>query len=188
MKRWGAVLLFLATFVAAAPAAGAEPTPTPTPVLLNTVNVEGVGRVPISQTANAVEANTQYHAALLQAVADGALKAQSLAGQTGARLGAIAAISENGGAVTCRSPEGRESGAYTGVEPDFGTGQAPLVAVGLQSGVQPRVVTVQAKPKPKRRKTRKAKERAARKTTASKADVVTCEVASDVSLIYRLEA
>jgi hypothetical protein len=186
MKRWGAVLLFLATFVVVAPEASAEPTTTP--VLLNTVNVGGVGRVPISQTANAAEADAAYHQALLQAVSDGALKAQSLAGQTGAKLGAIAAISEDGGAVSCKSAEGRESGAYTGVEPDFGTGEPPLVAVGVQGGLQPLVVSAPAKPKPKKRKPRKAKERRALNTTARKADAVSCEVTSDVSLIYRLES
>ncbi len=171
MKRLGTFVLAVA-FLLPAQLAGAETITT-----VHTLSVVGVGRVPISQTANAVEANNNYHQALTQAVGDGALKASLVASQAHARLGSIEAISEASSSVTCKSEE-REAG-YKGAEPDSGSVEGPLVAVALAAPAP-------APQKPKKPATHK-KTRRHRRLLAHKAEVApTCEVTAQLTLIYAL--
>lgn len=172
MKRFGTFVL-AAAFLLPAQLAGAEVITT-----LHTMTVVGVGRVPISQTANAVEADNAYHQALTQAVGDGALKATMVASQAHARLGSLEAVSEAGSTVSCKAGE-HEFPSYKGAEPDSGTAEGPLVAVALAA---PAPAPQNAKKPATHRKTRRH-----RRLLAHKAEVTpTCEVAAQLTLIYAL--
>ena len=174
MKRLGAFVLAVA-FLAPAQQAGAEVITT-----LHSVSVVGVGRVPISITANPVEANTAYHAALTQAVADGALKASMVASQAHARLGSIEAIGENGSSIACKN-SANEFGNYKGSEPDSGVAQGPVVAVALAGAP--------TKAAPAKSKKSKKKTRRHRRLLAHKAELsppATCEIAAQLTLVYGL--
>jgi hypothetical protein len=164
-----------------APTAGAEVIQT-----VDTISVVGIGRVAISPSANAVEADSVYHQALTQAAGDGLAKARLLAGATGARVGAVEAISERGAkSVQCKDSAG-ESATYKGSEPDAGVAEAPTIAV--KPTIPPRPA-IPARAPAKKRKTRKGTERKARRIIAHKAEntAATCELSTEVSLIYGLE-
>lgn len=179
MKLWGSVLL-VASLGLAAPAPSAANGETT--ITLNTVSVSGVGRVPISQTANAVEANDTYHQALVQAVDDGRLKAGLLATEAGARLASIDAISEGTEDVSCKEPGGEEfrgEGLYKGAEPDVGSVQQPVVGLGAPGVPLRRPVPPRPKKKPKKR-TRLI-------SRAHAASVVTCELNAHLTVVYGLE-
>ncbi len=172
MKRLGTFVL-AAAFLLPAQLAGAEVITT-----LHTMSVVGVGRVPISQTANAVEADNAYHQALTQAVGDGALKATIVASQAHARLGSLEAVSEAGSSVSCKAGE-HEFPAYKGAEPDSGSAEGPLVAVALPA---PAPAPQKAKKPATHKKTRRHRRLLAHKAEATP----TCEVTAQLTLIYAL--
>jgi hypothetical protein len=182
MKVWVACLLVVGMLVAA-PEAGAEVTQTQT---VDTVGVVGVGRLPMPVSATPAEADSVYHQSLVQAVADGLLKAQLLAAATGAKVGPIEAIGEDGKHIECKDSVG-EVATYKGAEPDFGSAVSPIVAV------EPTVPPKPATPaKPAHHKARKSRTEIARKTRkiiAKKAEnaATSCELTTEVALIYNLE-
>ena len=182
MKAYVACLSVAALLVAA-PAAGAEEIQT-----VETVSVVGIGRVPIAPSATIAEADNVYHAALVQAAADGLLKARLLAEASGARVGGIEAISERGNKnVECKTAAG-ESASYKGAPPDSGSAEAPIVAVKPSAPPRPA-----AAPKPahhvKKRKTRKGIRRKPHRVIARTAEntAASCELSTEVSLIYGLD-
>ena len=180
MKRWVAVVPAVAFFAFAAQA-GAETATTITTI--HTVSVVGIGKVPISLTANPVEANTAYHLALGQAVGDGALKASTVAAAGHARLGSIEAISEGNSSILCKTGEHEFGGAYKGAEPDSGSAAGPLVAAALAS------TPVRSSPPHKAKKPATHKKtRRHRRLLAHKAEVTpTCEIEAQLTLVYGLE-
>lgn len=125
----------------AAPAAYADVAQTQS---IDTISVVGIGRALITPTANQIEANTAYHDAMVQAVADGLLKAQVVAGAAGAKAGPIEAISEGGkDGIECKNAAGEGGrGGYKGVEPDSGTAMPPTIAVEPTAAPRPVVVAV----------------------------------------------
>ena len=180
---------FAVSLLVAAPTADAEVTQVQT---IETIGVVGIGRVPISQTANPVEADTQYHLALVQAIGDGLAKAQMLAGAAHARVGRIEAISEGSNGrrpVECKNGAGESSGSYKGAEPDVGLALPPTIAVQPAAPPKPVVVTVSKKPKGKGKAHRRIQRRrhgpVARKAQ-TEGGPITCEVTSEVSLVYAL--
>lgn len=178
MKRWGAVVPVV-VLLAAAPQASAESITT-----LHTVSVTGIGRVPIALAANAVEADAVYHQALAQAVGDGAFKAGVLAAQAHARLGRVEAISEGRESVSCKNAAG-EYGSYKGAEPDNGNVEGPVVALTLPT--PPAISAPPAKAKKPARKHKKTRRH--RRIAAHKAELSpppTCELTSQLTLIYGL--
>jgi uncharacterized protein YggE len=182
MKR-SATCLFAAAaaLFVAAPVASAETTRS-----VDTVSVVGVGRVPIPVSANVTEANAVYHAALVQAIGDGLVKARLLAEATGAKVGPIEAISEAGRreGYECKDAAGETGFSYKGAEPDTGSAGPPTVAVEPTSPPRPArpVVT-------KKRKSHKGVERKTRRVIARKAEntATSCELSTEVDLIYDLE-
>ena len=147
--------------------------------------------MPISPTANPVEANNDYHQALVQAVGDGLLKAQMVAAASGAHVGPIEAISEAGNRrIECKNAAGEhEGGIYKGAEPDAGVAEAPTIAV--QPGAPPKAVVVTVTKKPKAKAKGKAHRRIQRKRhgpIARKAEAIpaSCEITAELSLIYDL--
>lgn len=124
---------------------------------------------------------------MVQAAADGLVKAKLLAEASGAKVGPIEAISERGNKdMECKNAAG-ESAPYKGVAPDSGTAESPTLAV------RPAVAPVPPKaPKPapskKKKKKRKATERRADRVIARMAEnvAVSCELTTEVSLIYNL--
>ena len=183
--------LFAVSMLVVAPAAGAEEVQS-----VNTVSVVGIGYAPIAPTANRTEADGAYGQALINAVGEGLSKAQALAGATGAKVGPIEAISESGKhrEIQCKNAAG-ESAPYKGTEPDSGAAGPPTIAVepALPVRVVAPVVAKSIAPKHAKHKKKKKHERIEHKTRrviAKKAENVatTCEVASEVTLIYGLEA
>ena len=104
--------------------------------------------------------------------ADGLLKARMLAGATGAKVGAIEAISERGSKnIVCKNSAGK-SAPYAGAEPDAGSAEAPTVAVKLTAAptaAKP-AHTKKRKTRKATRKTRKATKRKTRRVIARKAE------------------
>ncbi|HTQ69445.1 MAG TPA: hypothetical protein VMI13_12205 [Solirubrobacteraceae bacterium] len=180
---------FAVALLVAAPTASAEVTQVQS---IDTISVVGIGRVPISQTANPVEANTQYHLALVQAIGDGLAKAQMLAGAAHAGVGPIEAISEGGRkSIECKNAAGENTGSYKGAEPDSGVALPPTIAV--QPAAPPRAVVVAVGRKHKtgkgKRKTHGRIGRRRHRVVARKAEngPVTCEITSELSLVYSLQ-
>lgn len=180
MKRCIACLFVTSLFVAV-PAAGAEVIQT-----VDTISVVGVGRALISPSAAVPEANTAYQQALVQAAADGLLKARLLAGAAGAKVGPIEAISERGSKeIECKGAAG-ESASYRGVRPDSGNAEAAILAV------KPTIAAPQPVIRPPVRKKRKTHKPTPHKThsrfIARVAENVAtnCELSTEVSLIYDL--
>ncbi len=179
------------SLLVAAPAAGAEVTQSQS---IDTVSVVGIGRVPISPTANPVEADTAYHAAMVQAVGDGLLKAQMVAGAAGAKVGPIEAISEAGRQeIECKNAAGESGrGDYKGSEPDSGTAGPPTIAVEPTAAPRAVVVAVSQKPKTGKKKGKshrriKRKHHAPIAREAAEGGPVSCEISSELTLIYALE-
>src|ERR1700751_3535302 len=94
MKRFAGIVLLVGCLSGGVTDAFAEAPPL-------TVSVEGVASAGISKTASAVEANAAYRQGLAAAIADGLEKAEFLASRTGAKVGAIDRISEDGGSIRC---------------------------------------------------------------------------------------
>jgi len=142
---------------------------TPPPRL---VSVTGVARGPIAINAEQAAADAAYHQALTAAVEDGHAKAELLASDTGAKVGAVQSISEQGGSVRCQeSGQATEYAQYVGYEgatPDFGSSEG-----SFNSAVAPAASA--GKPAKRKKHARKA-------STAA-----TCTVSARVSLGYLLE-
>ncbi len=147
--------------------------PTSTPQ--RTVSVQGVAIEVIDQSASTAVANAVYRQGMADAVNDGLSKAQFLAGKTGANLGAVQSVAEDGGYISC--PEGIE---YRGEQPDFGS-PSLSVSSGLRAGAS-RPASALAKPVGNGRKHRKRRKGPA----AKKANVATCTLSAQVSLSYAL--
>jgi hypothetical protein len=117
MKRFAAIMLVVGC-VGGATDAFADPP-------AGTISVEGVATVGISKTASAAEANAAYRQGLAAAIADWLEKAQFLAGKTGANVGVIDQISEDGGSIGCvlHAETGPlyEYEPYEGARPHFGS-------------------------------------------------------------------
>jgi hypothetical protein len=154
--------------------ASAEGPGTP-PV--RTVSVEGVGVAPIATQAGAAEADGAYRQAMANAVSDGQGKAEFLASKTGAALGAVQSITENGGWIQCNG--GEEGGFYEGAQPDFGSGGGPF-PLGARGVAAPtgRAPAVHSTPRRKRRRSSSA-------PTARRA-ALSCQVHAQVGLAYQL--
>ena len=172
-----AILVAAAALIAAGllGVASAE-APTTTPV--RTVGVEGTGNAPIAREANATAANAAYRQATAAAVSDGLEKAQFLATRVGGTLGAVQSVVEENGYVSCEG-EGNEYNSYLGVEPDFGSGQAPAgrfeeAAPSASSRSRGSSPTTAHKSKPKKKK------------KAKKASAVSCTVSASVAINYEL--
>jgi len=173
MKRFAAVLVVLGCLGGATEAYAVE---TPPPA----VNVEGVANVAISETASQAEANAVYRQGLTAAIGDGHEKAEFLAGQTGAKVGAIQQISERGGSIECvlAGEEGPQYEQYQGAQPDFGSVESSATRfVGAPVAAASKPVSVRAS-KPRRKK-HKAK---AKKAAAP----VKCTLSTQVGLSYLL--
>jgi hypothetical protein len=150
--------------------------PTETPV--RTVGVEGVGKAPVAQEADATAANTAYRQAMAAAISDGQEKAQFLAGHVAGTLGAVQSVIEENGGVECEAEGNEEYVRYLGAEPDFGSGRdSRVVAPEAAAKSAPGVV------KPGNAKGHKHKKK---KKKAKKASVVSCAVTAGVALNYQL--
>jgi hypothetical protein len=181
MKRCVASLFVaVATLLVAAPWAGAEVIQT-----VQTVSVVGIGRVVMPVAADPAEADTVYHQALVQAVGDGLTKARLLTEATGAKVGPIEAISERGREIECKTATG-ESASYKGAKPDSGSAEAPTLAV--KPTIPPPAAA--KRPPTKKRKTHKPTRRGFHRFIARAAEntAASCELTTEVSLIYELEA
>jgi hypothetical protein len=171
-----AILAAAATLIAVGMlgVASAE-APTVTPV--RTVGVQGVGKAPIAQEADAAAANAAYRQAMAAAISDGQEKAQFLASHVGGALGAVEGVIEESGYVNCEEPE-NEYAPYLGAWPDFGTGRGSGVAVteapAAKSAPSVGAPTTGSKHKRKKKKAKKA-------TAAS------CTVTAGVALNYALD-
>lgn len=137
------------------------------------VSVQGVASVPIAQNADLPAANAVYRQAMAGAVSDGQSKAQFLASQTAAILGAVQSVAEDGGYIGC------VQGEYEGQQPDFGSGSVATPAVGFARALAPRPSTpALAKGKARRKHHRHA--------TAKKALGSGCTLSTEVNLVYQL--
>lgn len=180
MKHAMTLFALLACLAAASDASAAEPSQptggTPAP----TVNVEGSGSAPISKTASAAEAQAAYHQALAAAVAAGLEKAGYMATLTGAQVGAIQEISEDGGDVACalHAEVGPlyESEPYEGAPLDIG--YVGRVAVAPEQAAAA-AASQKAPPAGKKRKKK-------RKPKAKKSDLSGCTVTTVLLLTYLL--
>jgi hypothetical protein len=155
-------------------ASAEAPTTTPT----RTVNVEGVAVVPISQQANAGQANATYRLGMAAAVSDGQSKAEFLAGKAAAALGPVQTVVEGGGYIQCVG-SGEAGGAeYEGAQPDFGSGPVirPLQATGVSS---PQPGASLNTPAGRHRRHRK-------RPTAKRAAAATCQLSTRVELTYAI--
>ena len=174
MKRIAAVIL-VAGCLAGASDAFAEAPPL-------TVSVEGVANVGISKVANTTEANAAYRQGLSAAIADGLGKAEFLASQTGAKVGAIDQISEEGGSIGCslQAETGplSEYVPYEGASPDFGsvTGGNRVFAAAPQAAAKPSHGVA----------TRHKKKKRKHKPKAKKAGVASCTLSTQILLTYAI--
>jgi hypothetical protein len=145
------------------------------------VSVEGVATVAISKTASPAEANAAYRQGLVAAIADGLEKAEFLAGRTGAKVGSIQQIAEQGGWVGCEAYA--EVGSqiqgepYEGARPDFGSVTSPGTRpIEVAPARAPALAAPGHAKKRKKKGTRKAK----------KAGGVRCTLSTQVVLSYSL--
>lgn len=175
MRRLAAALFVVGCLGGATDANAAE-TPPPT------VSVEGVATVAISQTASQAEADAAYRQGLAAAIGDGHEKAEFLATQTGAKVGAIQQISERGGSIEClvRAEAGplTQYEPYKGAQPDFGSVEGSGTRV--VAAPEPAVTNSSKTPAPVRKKKRK------HKAKAKKAEAVSCTLSTQVGLSYLL--
>jgi hypothetical protein len=153
---------------------GVASAEAPTTPPLRTVSVQGVATEPVEQSASAAAATAVYRQAMASAVSDAQTKAQFLTSQVGAALGQVQSLVEGGGYIQCAG-----SGEYLGEQPDFGTGEGFAVA-----GVSPRAVAKSAPGGP--RPVVKPSKPKRKKGSAKKADVATCTLSTQVSLVYAL--
>ncbi len=146
-----------------------------------TVSVEGVATVGLEQSASLATATAAYRQGMANAIADGLNKAEYLAGKVGATLGSVQSVVEEGGSIECKSTEGEPSTwvQYDGEQPDFGHTNSSVVFAS-KAAVAPRG-SARKGSKPAKRKKRKS-------PAAKKSSVVasTCELATQVSLVYSI--
>ena len=165
-----------ALFAASALGTAAAEAPTGAAVA-RTISVDGVAVAPIPARANAAAANTVYREAMAKAVLDGQGKATFLAERTGATVGAVDSVIEQGGYIEC-SDGTDEYAAYEGEQPDFGTAPSPNVtATPLSAAAAPGrpSSTVSHRPKVKHRR-----------PTAKKASLPSCNLTAEVALVYAI--
>jgi hypothetical protein len=148
-------------------AGGSNPTP------VRTVSVQGVASVPIAQNADADAADAVYRRGMAGAISDGQSKAQFLASQTAATLGAVQSVAEGGGYIDC------VQGEYEGQQPDFGSGSLATPAAGFAGALAPRPSTPAVAKGKARRKQRKH-------AGAKKAQASGCTLSTQVDLVYQL--
>ncbi|HEX5223728.1 MAG TPA: hypothetical protein VFW29_01235 [Solirubrobacteraceae bacterium] len=172
------ILGALAALVAASMigvASAEAPTTTPT----RTVAVQGVATMPLAQGSSASAATAVYRQAMAAAVTDGQSKAEFLTARTGAALGAVQSILEDGGSIECSGVNSDEYAEYTGEQPDFGHATGAVAGRVLAGAAAPQ--TSLARPKPA---IRKKKHRRSRKGRA--ATVGGCKLSAEVSLAYAI--
>jgi hypothetical protein len=138
---------------------------------VRTVSVQGVASVPIAQNADATEANAVYRQGMTDAISDGQSKAQLLASQTAATVGAVQSVTEDGGYIDCPEAE------YEGQQPDFGSSGIGSPTVGFAGRT--------TAPAPAAHKG-KAKSKHPKHKRAVKANVANCTLYTQVSLSYAL--
>jgi hypothetical protein len=110
------------------------------------------------------------------AIGDGHEKAEYLAKQVGASLGAVQSVAEDSGSIECKGGgEGYES--YDGQQPDFPRSERPLVYAGAQA-LPRRALSAP----PVKRKHKRSKHKRPTAKTAS----LSCTVSAQVSLSYSL--
>ena len=150
------------------------------------VDVEGVGVVPIPSNATAAQATAVYREGQAKALADGQTKAQFIAEKEGVALGVPVTTVEDGGSIECSGwVEGEGYSRYVpyeGEQPDFGvarlassgSGAAPPAVMGAASQGAP---SVAHRPKGKHRR-----------HTAKKAATSTpgCNLTAELTLAYAL--
>ena len=190
MGRRGRAILIGAVVLAVAVVAGALGIATgegPAGAgLARSVDVEGVGIVPIGMKATAAQATAVYREGQAKALADGQAKAQFIAEKEGVALGLPVTTVEDGGSIECSGwVEGEGYSryvAYEGEQPDFGyarltsSGSAPAPA-GVMGSAQKSAPRVSHRPKGKRKK-----------HTAKKASVSapSCNLTAELTLAYAL--
>jgi hypothetical protein len=143
-----------------------------------TLSVEGVGTVPIGVADTAAQATGVYREGMAKALTDGQAKAAFLAEKSGAPLGAVLSIVEDGGGIECTgSSQGEGYPEYEGEQPDFGYGRAPSSASTPEStatkGLSAPAVSHRPKVKRKHHK-------------AHKAMATRCNLTANVSAVYAL--
>jgi hypothetical protein len=178
MKRFATVLLVLGCLGGATDAYAVEaPASAPLPA----VGVVGVASVPISPTASQAEANAAYRQGLAAAIGDGHEKAQFLATQTGANVGAIQQIVEHGGSIECvvHAKEGSltQYEPYEGAQPDFGSVESSGTRIVAAPETSRKAI---AKTTPARKK-KKHKAKAKKAATSA-----SCTLFAQVGLSYLL--
>ncbi|MCW3032423.1 MAG: hypothetical protein QOK19_254 [Solirubrobacteraceae bacterium] len=141
------------------------------------LSVEGVGTVPIGIADTAAQATGVYREGMAKALTDAQAKAAFLAEKSGAPLGAVGSLVEDGGYIECTGVEGPNYSGYEGEQPDFGYGRAPIAAAApLGASVKgTSAPTVSHRPKVKRKR-----------HTAHKAASARCNLTANVSAVYAL--
>lgn len=161
--------------------AAAEAPTGATSAAARTVSVEGVATVGLEQSASLATATAAYRQGMANAVADGLSKAEFLASKVGATLGSVQSVVEEGGSIECKSTEGEPNTwvPYDGEQPDFGHTNSSVVFAG--KAVAPKAPARKGS-KPANHKKRKKR----KSPSAKKSSVVasTCELATQVSLVY----
>ncbi len=158
--------------------AGAAEAPTSASPALRTVSVEGVATIAIGQSASAAEATAVYRQGMTDALADGQSKAQFLASGTGATLGVVQSVVEDGGYITCTGSEIE----YLGEQPDFGSAGVYVSA----AGVSMRSVASPPQSTPAVRKPAVKSHKRKHKPAAKSAAASGCILSAQVSLVYGL--
>ena len=154
---------------------GVATAEAPTTSPPRTASVQGVATEAIDQSATATTATAVYRHGMADAVSDGLTKAQFLASKTGATLGPVQSVVEDGGYITCAA-----NVEYLGEQPDFGSTGVSISASGVRAGsARPTPLPVRHKPAAKRRRHR-------RSPAAKKASLPTCTLSTQVSLAYAL--
>jgi hypothetical protein len=149
---------------------------TTTTAPIRTVTVQGVATESIEPTANAAAATGVYRQGMTDAIADGLSKAQFLASKTGASVGAIQNIVEDGGSISCAAEV-----EYSGEQPDWGSSGggsvAPISAQTFSRAPQ----AVSHKSAHKRHKS------SAKRPKAKSASAGGCTLSAQVTLVYLLD-
>jgi hypothetical protein len=160
-----------AVAVIAAGVLGVATAEGPSSVPPRTVSVQGISTEAIDQNATSSAATAVYRRGMSDAASDGATKAQFLAGRVGANLGAVQSVVEDGGYISCASET-----EYQGEQPDFGSASASLRTYAFSSPARGSAPAA-----------RKVAPRHHHKTPAAKkANVPTCTLSAQVSLVYAL--
>jgi hypothetical protein len=155
------------------------PTTTTTAPPSPTVSVQGVATEAIEASAGAATATAVYRQGMADAIVDGQSKAQFLASKTGASLGAVQSITENGGFITCAGEI-----EYTGEQPDFGSPGVSGSGVSARGVLAPQTSAVVHRPTTVKRRRHGAKGPSAK---AKRAVASGCTLSAQVSLVYALE-